>query len=361
MTVLNQTQAAMKYSMILVLFIEVYLLITNLTYFCRKLRYHLPPLLKYDSIARRWRCVAEFSRTGFLFLVTVYTLHKVCWAGVSAANTSQYPCRVYFRVPTIYFYLCMNCRVVFAFARLALFKSCLHQTFIYESVGVTASLLIMVALTIWNQVALEYFVVDNVCFTSMSFALIIACSCVFVIYEVTSFILYYKPLRENDGLSGTDFDNCSILLTTNDQEFNEQAEDMKESSIPRVQSTNPSTRSLEHTIQVPARTYKISTNSLDLIKMFHKTVQRNFWAGVTTISIAFIQLTFYILFDGSNVVADTVGLSSDTTTWYWQSGFGEFFDSALAVGMYMSMIVCESDWRQALIPFWCWKGEFGEF
>jgi hypothetical protein len=152
---MGHTQEIMKCLMIFIFATESYLLMINVTYVFFKLRYHLPPLLKYDHTARRYRFCAEFSRSGFLLVVTAYTAFKVFWTGIFGENTASWPCGLFFRIPTLYFSLCMNFRVLFAWARLGLFKSCCQKTFFYENVAFILSLLIMFAATIWNQALLK--------------------------------------------------------------------------------------------------------------------------------------------------------------------------------------------------------------
>lgn len=344
--------------MIFILASEVYLVFTSVSYVVFKLRYHLPPLLKFDFQARRYRCLAEFSRSGFLVVVTAYTALKVCWTGIFEQNTSRWPCNLFFRIPTLYFYVCMNCRVVFAYARLGLFKSCCNKPFVNEKIGFVATLLIMFVATTWNQALLKYDIVNGVCLNLIHTGVIVTCTFAFVTFEVVSFILFYRPLRETDNISVSSVERCSTFLTTGTRQAGDS---LSESKLPSASSESVflgmSISSSPHpSFENTAITHKISMNSIEMIKSFHRSVKRNFYAGLATIIIALLQAAFGIFFDGSESAAE-FGLSSATRTWFWGSGFGQVVDKGLSVALYMSMMLSESNWKRAFVPFTFWQEE----
>lgn len=362
MAELNHTQKAMKCLMILILAVEIYLVIANLSYVVFKFRYHLPPLLRNDAYARHYRNVAESSRSGFLILVTVYTALKVCWTDIFGENSPREPCNIYFRIPTVWFYFCMYCRVVFAYGRMGLFKRCCNKPFVKEKIGFVVTLVILFAATIWNQAMLDYEIVDDVCFKKINSGVIVTCTLAFATFEVASFILYYRPLRETARLSIGALERCSTFLTTDvGNPYNALSEinEPSESSEPVFASMSVSSLT-QHSCRSTARTHKVSMNSKDMIERFHTIVRRNFYAGLATVFIAFLQGAIGISLDGAESAAE-FGMSSATKTWYWRSGIGQVVDKGLCVALYISMMLCESNWHQAFVPFLLCKEDSWDF
>jgi len=362
MAELNHTQKAMKGLMIIILAVEIYLVIANLSYVFFKFRYHLPPLLRNDVDARHYRNVAEFSRSGFLILVTVYTALKVCWTDIFGENTSREPCNIYFRIPTVWCYFCMNCRVVFAYGRLGLFKTCCNKPFVKERIGFVVTLVILFAATMWNQAMLDYKIVDDVCYSLINSGVIVTCAIAFVTFELASFILYYRPLRETGRLSIGALERCSTFLTTDVgnpynalSEINEPIESSE--SVFASMSVSSIT---QHSCKSTPRMHKVSMNSKNMIERFHTIVRRNFYAGLATVFIAFLQGAIGISLHGTESAAE-FGMSSATRTWYWRSGVGQVVDKGLTVALYISMMLSESNWQQAFVPFLLCKEDSWDF
>merc|ERR550534_621261 len=108
--------------MILTFIIEIYLVFTNIIHVTYKLRYSLPPSLKSDNRANCYRQLAEYSRTAFIILLTIYNGLEIFWGGIWGTVKSDELCKLLFDVPIIYFYCGMACRILFVYARLILFK-----------------------------------------------------------------------------------------------------------------------------------------------------------------------------------------------------------------------------------------------
>jgi len=362
MTKLDQIQKTMICLMSFILALEIYLVIANVTYVVFKLHYHLPPLLKYDVKARHYRCLAEFSRSAFLIVVTAYTALKVCYSGIFGKNTSRWPCNLYFRIPSLYLYVCLNCRALFAYGRLGLFQSCCNKPFVKEKIGFIVALVIMFAATMSIQALLDYDIIENVCFNLVSNELIVVCFIPFVTFEVASFILYYRPLRETASISVGCLEQCSTFLTTQRSErgnVQREAIDSSESSKPIFSSISISSFTQPRN-RYTARSWKVSTNSKELVERFHKSVRRNFCAGLATVFIALFQVTTLILLDATESTYE-FGISTDTRTWFWVSGFGQVVDKSLSVALYVSMILSESNWQRAFVPFLLCKDNSWDF
>jgi len=347
MEALTRTQTAMKYLIIFTLIIEVYLLITNVTCAIMKLRYFVPSLLKYDYKAQRHRCVSEFSLTAILVITIIWNALHIFWIPDFNTNFTDTLCRSSFRLPGIYFYLLMNCRVAFAYTRLVMFSCCLNQSYEKTKAGVIAFLLVMLASTIWVQWTIKHQVVDNICLSILSQGLLVVLLLILVIYEITSFALYYIPLRETDGLFGKNLhlEGGVQLLTTTDQHLHvfDEERDPSLSTVHELRS-----------LKGGRSTCQLSQNSTILIRKFHKSVQRNFWAGVITILAGVVEGTLFVLFYGSNSVSESVGISSSVKDWYLQSGLGGFVGEALNLIIYTCMMLCNKHWLRAFIPIFFW-------
>lgn len=344
-----------------ILALEIYLVISNVIYVAFKLHYHLPPLLKYDVKARHYRCLAELSRSAFLIVVTVYTALKVCYTGIFGENTSRWPCNLYFRIPSLYFYVCMNCRIVFAYGRLGLFKSCCNKPFVKEKICFIVTIVIMFAANMWIQAQLEFEIVDNICFNLVNDGLIVICSIPFVTFEVASFILYYRPLRETASISVGSLERCSTFLTTQRAECcNVQRETTDSSELRKSICGSMSISSFtQPSNRYPAKSQKVSTNSKDMVERFHKSVRRNFCAGLATVFIALFHSTMLVLLYITES-ADEFGMS-DSRTWFWASGFGQVVDKVLYLSLYVTMMLSESNWKRAFVPFLLCKDDSWNF
>jgi hypothetical protein len=180
-------------------------------------------------------------------------------------------------------------------------------------------------------------------------------------YEVTAFILYYLPLREIDGLSEKSLDRCSALLTTASSPRDEHTDNKEapRSTNLRIDSTSVSS-SCQSSYNFASGEHKISINSKDLINKFHKSVQRNFYAGLATITLALLQVAIGVLLDGTKSLEE-IGLSTRTRTWYWYSGLGQVVDKGSSVALYLIMMLSESHWRRAVVPCFLWKEESWDF
>jgi len=345
MTVQIVTETAMAYVTIFTFIFEIYLLFTNVTYVFFKLRYFVPPLLKGSYRARSYRRIVEFSRTGVILLLTMYAAIQVFWATSNKIKSKEI-CRKIFRLPAIYFYLLLSCRVLFAYARFVMFKYSLNWSSKWDTVGVFVMLLIMFVTIVWYQVTLDYEFdeVEEICFIKNNTLWVDFFVPLWVIYEAASFALYYTPLKETDGLFGTSLDGWANLLTTKGQ----QLDDMNYAS------------SLIDEIPTLARarsTREISKNASEMIEKFHKSVKRHFWAGVAIMFTGTGQLLQFIIFDGSVSTSWFLGVPKSTRVWYFQSGLAALVWRSLGLILYVSMMLSERNSQRAFIPFLFWKRE----
>jgi len=335
----------MMYFAIFMLIIEIYLIFTNVTYVFFKLRYFLPPRLKYSWRAKSYRRIAEFSRTGAIFLLTIYTAIEFFWASTNTINSKE-TCRSISRVPAIYFYFLLNCRVLFAYARFVMFKYSLNYHYKKETVGVFVMLLIMFVSLIWYQETFdcEFHEVKESCLIKTNILWIEIFVPFWVIYEAASFVLYYTPLKETDGLFGANLDGWENLLTTKNQQLDDMNdENSRENESLRLDSVRT--------------TCAISNNSLELIQKFHKSVRRHFWAGVTIMFTGTVQYLLFIMLNGTDSTSKFLGIPDSTRVWYWQSGVGSLVCWSLGLILYIGMMFSENNSQRAFIPYFFWKRE----
>jgi len=332
----------MTYVTLFTLIIEIYLIFTNVTYVFFKLRYFLPPRLKYSYRAKSYRRIAEFSRTGAILLVTMYTAIEFFWATSNKIKSKEI-CRSFFRVPAIYFYFLLNCRVLFAYARFVMFKYSLSRPYKKETVGVFVMLLIMfVCLTCYQETLdYEFYEVEEICLIKTDTLWIEIFVPIWVIFEAASFALCYIPLKEADGLLGESLDGWANLLTTN-----QELDDMNDKNRPK----NSSSR-LDRT----KSTCAISNNSLEMIQKFHKTVRRHFWAGVIIMFAGNVQYLQFLIFNGMDSTSKFLGITDSTRIWYWQSGVGVLLCRSLSIILYIGMMLSENNSQRAFIPYFFWK------
>lgn len=333
--------------------VEIYLISTNVPYVMFKLRYYLPPLLKYNRTAKRFRYLAEVSRTCYLFFVTGWTAKTVFYGNIFQEDTAHWPCSSFFRLPILYYYFVLNFRVLFAFSRLLLFKLCVDKPYWNETVGFIVTLSLMLFVFILMQIMLKRKVEEQFCFSVLSTRLTIIVFLMLFTYELMSFFLYYKPLQDADGISTKHLSMGSELFSCRDKEagggnFEKDLSHSKSFKSLSVSSSSSLTTTL---------TFELSSSNVGLVKRFHKIVRRNFWAGITTIFAGTFAYTVFILFHCTKSLSASLHISSETRVMYFQSGVGEVVDKTLALIMYITMILTENNWRRALIPFCFWQKE----
>jgi len=354
MTVLSTTQAVMGYASIFIFSIEIYLLLTNVTYVFFKLRYFQPPLLKY-RYARSYRRLAEFSRTGAILLLLMYSAMEVCWASSSKINTEEI-CGSIFRVPSIYFYFLLNCRIFFAYARFAMFKITYKEEHKKETAGVYLIVFVVLIAIIWNQLTLRYEFdeMEKVCFIKTNNLWIEIFVPIWIVYEAISFALYYTPLKAMDGLSAERLGGWAKLLTTKNQELDDFQEGEWHGNGPPVINDQSSTRASLSRVR---STCAISNSSLELIREFHKVVRRHFWAGLAIAFTGTMQLIQFIVFDGTVSTSKFLGVPRNVRIWYFQSGIAQIACRGLGLILYISLMLSEDNSQRAFIPYIFWKNE----
>jgi len=262
--------------------------------------------------------------------------------GETAAN----PCEFFYRVPYWFFYMSLNCRIIFACARSVLIKYCLNMPCMLEKAALVFELSVLLVWFIWSQ-ATFYENSDNICISQICTGGIIFFAAIYVICEITSFMFYYIPLRDTDKLFGKSLDGWANLLTTTEQQLDEMEDgrdELEDDRVLVVDCPNMGTRT-------PGN--PISQNSLGLISKFHKTVRRNFFAGVCIIIAGTLQCALLVVFDGSESISDYVHLSK--TSWYFGPGFGRLTFVTLSLILYVCMMLTENNWGRAFIPIFFWQ------
>jgi len=256
-------------------------------------------------------------------------------------------CELSSRLAILYFELVLICRVMFAYARFVMFQYSLNQPYKKATAYVSAMIFIIVVVIIWSHVTLDYYldVQNHIClirfkyypiWTKVTFL-------IWIIWDAVSFRLYYKPLKETDGLSAESLDGWEYLLsTTIAQQYELDDGDWHLSESPTLDRRKSSCQ--------------ISKNATDLISKFHSSVRRNFWAGVKIILAGSLQFLLFLLFNGTDLnFLGIIRIPTTAKNWYFRSGLGGSICRILGLTQYICMILSEDNWRRAFIPFIFWN------
>jgi len=246
-----------------------------------------------------------------------------------------------------------------------------------ETAGIIFTIFGFCALLVWAQFFLQFQIENNVCFTVLNTEMTLSVFLAALVYEVVSFTLYYRPLRETSGISTKHIRRCSNLLSadkhtpdgavvtqhTSRSTYLLPTDDpgAGETVIEKGSSMSKSFHSLSvlshPSLKKKKLTFNISERHLDLLEEFKKIVQRNFWAGIITMFTCWSMYTLFLLFHCAGSVSRALDISSAVRASYWTCGVGEICDKTLGVIVYLGMMLCDNNWRRALIPFFFWKIE----
>jgi len=350
MAELYQILEITKALMIFIFVLEIYLIINNVPYVIFKLRYYLPPLLKYNRRAKRFRYLIEVSRAGYLFFLTGCTAIVVFKEKLF--ETTHISCQSLFHLSFVYNYLVLNCRVLFAFSKLMLFKLCVDKPFWNETIGFIVTGLFFSALFIYCWTLYRPKVAEDVCFSTSSIPGTMLIFSLLFAYEFISFILYYKPLKEADRISTEHLSTLPELLSCAE----EQADGGNiENDFPTSKSFESQSVSSSSSTNKGKLTFEMSTSRIDLVIRFHRIVRRNYWAGITSVLASTSMYFVYVLFHC--VGSDNYIIPLNERVWYFRSGAVTVIERTLGVIIYIAMMLTENNWRRAFLPFCFWQKE----
>merc|ERR1719245_2574919 len=333
------------------LVVEVYLIFTHVSYVILKTNYYVPNLLKDDQKLRRYRHVAYLSRTLYLFCITIWSSVEVCWHIWGDIDTSNFGhCVLFYLVPFTYLFISVLCRLFFSWARSVLIKYPINLSHMWDSILLCFNLCFFLAMFIYFLNQFHGDLDEYACQTKLDSNIVICCAVSYVVYELLSFLLFYMPLKE----AGRYFDSspneyANPFLTTNQQlDDIETGQDEMEDDQCAVLLECPSEGSIKSRAQ-------ITQNCLGLIQEFHKSVKRNFLAGVLIIIIGSFQSALYFICFGCVESVDVVIIHG--TNMGFRNTFLTLTIIILGLIRYVCMMLTESNWQRAFIPFCCWRSK----
>jgi len=328
--------------LVLLSFVCIYLFFANIVFVFR-VNEHLPPGCRHDSVGKNFWLTQEISRLLYAFTMVVFDFW-ILWQnrvedGWIEENLSAYPCKETYRWAEIFYTngLTTFIRLVYAFARCVLMKRSLSQKTRVAPFVIILTLLL--GLTGLNQWFMEYKVVEGVCVYEITSPLRVTWVLLIIGFESTSFWLYYKPLRDADIQSGL---QIYVYSKFRKQSSNPRSDYFgmyaSEALINEAQEERISRDSLGYERR-PGSKNRVSRNKTLMVQSFHRSVVRNFYAGLVCIiaSIAWNVVYFFL----------------DENVWYWRSGFGYLYYSLTSLTIYVSLTAGIKEWRLAFCPFTC--------
>jgi len=336
----------------------VYMWICNVFYVRAKLRYLPEGIEGEDTSVRLYIHLAEASRTVIITGTMIYVGIVMFITGFQA-DESAVPCENFlnYRLPSLGVTLYLLCRLFFAFSRVILFKSTVMQASARKEIFLVAFFVIFtLALEVADQMSVYAVNIRGTCLASrpkwVEYATVVNVACL----EVTSFCLFYIPMREADKVAREyrmimqydHFQKVNLDDGKSDAEYHGMALREPTPTPSHASMTwkeeyflDPTTRGLPD----DAEGSQSGTNGVadvetfELLKAFHQSVRRNFWVGLITIffSVASIALFPYV----------------DEKPGFWKSGCG-YVAEVLVLGIvYVCLTMSESNWHQAFLPPCC--------
>jgi len=319
----NLLNVISEYVFYLTFVIEVYLIFTNVSYVFRKEK-HLVPRSPNGQELKRYRSVAYLSRTLYLVFITMWTSAEFAqpiWETVCGNY-------VYFSlVPIIYLFISVLCRTVFLWTRAVLIKNVTNLSYMWDAIIFLLNSSLCLAMFTWWLMQFDY---D--CQAKLDDVPVIICAVSYVVYELLSFLLFYMPLKN--------------LLSENQQlDDIETVQDEMEDDHRAVLLDCHSDGSFTSGIQ-------ISHNYLSLVTKFRKTVKRNLLATVLTIIVGNLQYALCFLYLG-DIINDNVYIMKEKMNFH--DVFVRLIVIILGLVQYACMMLTESHWQRAFIPFCYWE------
>jgi len=274
---------------------------------------------RQKTISDRWLVLsmrlADFSRSFFLFLAATENIWTILV--IYDSFPWRVPCQA-FRIPTIILVAIMFFQILFIFSRLVVVYSCLPKYSVSDALKVLLPfLLIWCILTVISQVWVSTYSLNGICYFKMDDIAQYAAGVFFIVIELVSFWLFYKPLREV-ALPGQ-YSQLKIVAT--------------EQTVSRMEyyGMRPSTTSLLSD-DSQSRDDEVTNR---VIRQFSASIKRNFYCWVVTLIVTISWFsTFFLCMH---------------KMWYWTSGFGEMQITFSLTLIYVSMVACEKHWLRMFI------------
>jgi len=337
----NSLNAVCRYLFILTLVIEVYLIFTNVSYVILKKRYFVLNDLKL----KRYRDVAFLSRTLYLLCITMYSSVVFVFIWDNIIETFRWGNCVYFSLlPIAYLFISVLCRVVFSWTRSVLIKYSINLPYMWDTILLGFTSCFYFALFTWYLMQFHGDS-DYDCHPESDDDVVIICAAWCGLYEILSFLLFYMPLKETDRFFRSSPDEYGKAFLT----ANQQLDDMETGQ----DETEDDHRSVLHSDGSFTSSAQMSQNCLGLVTQFRKSVKRNLLAGVLIIVIAHFQCAVYIILYHGDIISVDVIISGEKMN--FQDVFVRLIIVIFGLMQYVFMMLTESNWQRAFIPFWCWQ------
>jgi len=318
----------------LIVVIEIYLLFTNISYAILKEKHFVPSFLKNREILKRYRCTARlghFSRTGYLVCVITYTgYYELLYRCYSWFDTSD-PCFLVWLVP--FTYLCVNllCRLWFSWANSLWIKYCINLSSEWDSnliLFYTSLICVLFMSDLW----VSYDALDGDCTNYYHNTVVLIIFMCWTMWELLSFLIFFLPLQRTTGVfSWSPSTYRASLLTTNQQL--DEVENGQVEIVDSIGNTTPN--------------HAVSQNSFVLVAKFQKYVRRNLFAGVLIMLMGILQCLLYLF---------VLGFTSNSVITQCRKDFRNVRLPIIILGItqYACMMLSESNWDRAFVPFCCW-------
>jgi len=337
-----------RYLVILSFVIELYLIFTNVSYIILKKRYFVPLVQENDWKLKRYRDVAYISRTLYLVCITMFSSLDLDWhAWENMIHTSCSDCLDFSLIPIIYLYVSVLCRVVFSWTRSVLIKHAINLSYMWDTILLGFNLCFSFTVLTWYLVLFHWDSNDD-CWPESDHYVFIICGVLwYVAYEILSFLLFYIPLKEADRYFDSSADEYGKAFLTVNQQL-----DKMETGQDEVEDDHRAVLQECHSDGSFTSSPRMSQNSLSLVKEFRKTVKRNLLAGVLTIIIGNFQCAVYFLYLGDILSIDLMIFREKMD---FEDVFVRLIVIILGLMQYVCMMLTESNWQRAFIPFCCWQ------
>jgi len=326
--------------------IEIYLIFTNVSYVILNRKYCVPLLQQNDPKLNHYRRVAYLSRTLYLVCITMWNsveFTTYTWKNM-IGSSSWDPCIYFILIPIIYLYISVLCRVVFSWARSVLVKYSINLSYMWDTIAFGFNSCFSLAIFIWYLIQFP----RNFCRDCLPNRAVIICVVWCAVYELLSFLLFCLPLKEAYRVFDSSTDEYGGAFLTANQQLDDMEtgqDEMKDDHravLVECYSDGSFTSSLQ-----------ISQSCQGLVTLFRKSVERNLLVGVVTIIVGYLQCGLYFLYLGDYLPNFEVKINGEKMDFH--DAFVRFIVIILGLLQYVCMMLNESNWHRAFIPFWCWR------
>jgi len=283
-----------------------------------------------------------------LVCITMFSSLELDWhVWENMIHTSRSDCLDFSLIPIIYLYVSVLCRVVFSWTRSVLIKHSINMSYMWDTILLGFNLCFSFTVLI-GYLILFHWDYDDDCQPELDKYVFITCGVLwYVAYEILSFLLFYIPLKEAERYFGSSPDEYGKAFLTANQQL-----DNMEIGQDEVEDDHRAVLQEYHSDGSFTSSPQMSQNCLGLVNKFRKTVKRNLRAGVLTVIIGNFQCAVYFLYLKDILSIDVV-ISGERMD--FEDVFVRLIVIILGLMQYGCMMLTESNWQRAFIPFCCWQ------